>query len=224
MPKYYDLHVHAHPEGTDAPDKLVSVAKRYGYAGIAIANHSEHWNEFGGAISGVEIVATSTTELKKRIGEYRPKVEVLLVHGGDAKINRSAVEDSRVDVLAHPVGKDYEFNHILAKLAAKNDVAIEFNMDALIHLRGNPRIRALSGFQRNLKLARKYDVPMILASNAKSCYDLRAPREMIALASLFGMSEEEAIQALSTTPLRIVETNRKRKSPEYIMEGVEIVR
>lgn len=224
MPKYYDLHVHSRPEGMDAPDKLVSVAKRYGYAGIAIANHSDYWNEFSGAISGVEIVATSATELKKKIGEYRPKVEVLLVHGGDAKINRSAVEDPRVDVLAHPVGRDYEFNHILAKLAAKNDVAIEFNMDALIHLRGNPRIRILSGFQHNLKLARKYGASMILTSNAKSCYDLRAPREMIAMTSLFGMSEKEAIQALSITPLRIVEINRKRKRPEYIMEGVEIVR
>jgi len=224
MPKYYDLHVHSRPECADAPDKLVSVAKRYGYAGIAITNHSDHWNELGGAIKGVEIVAKSATELKKKTGEYRPKVEVLLVHGGDAGINRAAVENPEVDILAHPVGRGDELNHILAKLAAKNDVAIEFNMDALIHLRGNPRIHVLSGFQHNLKLARKYGAPMILASNAKSCYDLRAPREMIAMASLFGMSEEEAILALSTTPLRIVETNRKRKRPGYIMEGVEVVK
>ncbi len=224
MPKYYDLHVHSHPEGVDAPDKLVSMAKRYGYAGIVIANHSDHWSEFVGAISGVEIVATRTAELKKKIEEYRPKVEILLVHGGDVKINRAAVEDPRVDILAHPIGRNNEFNHILAKLAAKNDVAIEFNMDVLIHLRGNPRIYALSDFQHNLKLARKYDVPIILASNAMSCYDLRAPKEMVALASLFGMSEEEAILALSTTPMKIIETNRKRKSPEYVIEGVEIVK
>ncbi|MDI6903517.1 MAG: RNase P subunit p30 family protein [Methanocellales archaeon] len=209
MLNYYDLNVHALPEGADPPSILSSVAKRYGYAAIAITNHSNFWSEVTaeGIISGVEIVADGISELKEKIKNYRPKVDVLLVHGGDPKINRAAVESSDVDVLAHPF---HEFNHVLAKSAAENEVAIEFNLDALIYARGVSRVRALSAFQINLKLARKFGVPTVLTSGARSQYDLRAPREMIALASLFGMSEAEAIGALSKTPWSIILRNKKK--------------
>jgi ribonuclease P/MRP protein subunit RPP1 len=60
---------------------------------------------------------------------------------------------------------------------------------------------------------------MILASNAQSIYDLRAPAEMIALGTIFGMTEDEAIAALSTVPEEII----RRGSENWIMEGVEIV-
>ena len=45
----------------------------------------------------------------------------------------------------------------------------------------------------------------ILTSNACSIYGLRAPRELIALAALFGMRRKEAVRALSDVPLSILE-------------------
>jgi RNase P/RNase MRP subunit p30 len=42
---------------------------------------------------------------------------------------------------------------------------------------------------------------------------------MAALASLFGMTEEEAVGAMSAAPLDIL----RRKSPDYIQEGIEII-
>ncbi len=92
-------------------------------------------------------------------------------------------------------------------------------MGSIIRLRGSARVRALAELGHNLKLARKYDAPMLLTSNAQSIYDLRAPREMIALASIFGMTPEEAIAALSTVPEGIIQ----RGSRKWIMEGVAIV-
>ncbi|MDD2666220.1 MAG: RNase P subunit p30 family protein [Methanocellales archaeon] len=220
MPNYYDLNVHSSPE--DPPERLVSVAKRYGYTAIAITNHSNLGGEVTGegVISGIEIVADTISGLRKQIEIYRPKVDVLLVHGGDPKINRAAVENSEVDILAHP---SHHFNHILAEFAAENEVAIEFNLDEILYTRGIPRVRALSAFQRNLKLARKFDVSMTLSSGARSQYDLRAPRELIALAGLFGMSESEAVWALSQTPWNIITRNRKKKLPGYVMNGVELL-
>lgn len=222
MTNYYDLNVHSAPECEDPPERLVSVAKRYGYIAIAITNHSNLWSEITGEgiISGVEIVADEISGLKKKIKNYRHRVDVLLVHGGNPKINRAAVENPDVDVLAHP---SHYLNHILAKSAAENEVAIEFNLDALIYTRGVSRVRALSAFQRNLKLARKFGVSMVLTSGARSQYDLRAPREMISLAGLFGMSEDEAVGALSKTPWSMVIRNKKKKQPGYVMEGVEIL-
>ncbi len=70
----------------------------------------------------------------------------------------------------------------------------------------------------NLKLVRKYKAPMILTSNACSIYDLRAPREMIALASLFGMEREEATSALSDSPQGILEKRWKKESDVVVLK------
>jgi len=141
---------------------------------------------------------------------------VLSVHGGNEKINRAALESPLVDILAHPGER---LNQVLMRFASENRVAIEFNLDSIIKLRGRERVKALAIFRHNLKLARKYDAPMLLTSNAQSIYDLRAPREMIALASVFGMSEEEGTSALSVVPEEIL----RRRSDNRIMDGVEVV-
>jgi len=47
-------------------------------------------------------------ELRKKIQSFRDKVDILVVSGGLIDINRAAVSDPRVDILAHP-----EYNHIV---------------------------------------------------------------------------------------------------------------
>ncbi|MDY6964386.1 MAG: RNase P subunit p30 family protein [Halobacteriota archaeon] len=223
--KFFDLNVHSQPENSSSQAELCEVSKRYGYSGIAFTNHSDF---FGGRMemnvwnfevyNGVEIVS-SVSKLKDEIRRFRPKVTVLSVHGGDERINRMAVEDRRVDILCHPEEVDGPgLNHVLARSATKNGVAIEFNIGEIIHNRGRSRSRILSFMAKNLKLARKYDVPMVLTSSANSIYDLRAPREMMALASLFGMTGEEALIALSLTPQQIIRDNMSR-----LPNGVEVV-
>ena len=222
--KFYDFNIHAAPECENSPEKLAEIASGYGYAGIAITNHTPHpprvpkTTDYAGIriYSGVEIVAKNPTHLMQMIRKHRGKACVLAVHGGDEKINRAAVESHDVDILSHPGER---LNQVLMRFASVNRVAIEFNLDSIIKVRGRERVRALAEFRHNLKLARKYGAPMILTSNAQSIYDLRAPREMIALASVFGMTEEEAIGALSTVPGEIV----SRGSDKWIMEGVKIV-
>nr|QNO49526.1 ribonuclease P protein component 3 [Methanosarcinales archaeon ANME-2c ERB4] len=222
--KFYDFNVHAAPECENTPEAMAETASGYGYAGIAITNHTPHplraprtADHAGTRIySGIEIVAKNPTHLMQTIRKHRAKACVLSVHGGNEKINRAAVENRDVDVLSHPGEK---LNQVLMRFASENLVAIEFDMGSIIMLRGSARVRALAELGHNLRLARKYGAPMLLTSNAQSIYDLRAPREMIALASIFGMTAEEAIAALSTVPEEIV----RRGSREWIMEGVAIV-
>jgi len=222
--KFYDFSIHTAPECSDSPEAMAETASGYGYAGIAITNHTPHQPQKLEmtdhprieVYSGIEIVAKNPHHLMQMIQKHRAKVRVLSVHGGNEKINRAAVESHAVDILSHP---DERLNHVLMRFASENRVAIEFNLDSIIKMRGRVRVRALTNFRHNLKLARKYGAPMILASNAQSIYDLRAPAEMIALASIFGMTEGEAIAALSTVPEEII----RRGSENWIMEGVEIV-
>ncbi len=226
-PKFYDLNVHSIPDGKNTPQQMAALAKHLGYTGIAITNHSSTESKPTGFESngfetfrGIEIVSNNPSKLHGLIGKYRQNVDVLTIHGGNESINRAAVENRNVDILAHlPTPKDSGLNHILAKSASANNVAIEFNLDFIFKGHGGRRVHTLSHFRKNVEIARKFDVPMILTSNAVSYFDLRAPREMIALAGLFGMEKNEAISAISTVPAGIIAGNRPK--PGFIREGVE---
>ena len=227
--KFYDLNVHSIPDGKNTPQKMAALANHFEYFGIAITNHSNTESKPIGfesngfeVFKGIEIVSTNASKLHGLIGKYRNSVDVLIVHGGDENINRAAVENKNVDILAHPqTPKDSGLNHILARSASENNVAIEFDLDAIFKGRGGRRVHALSYFRKNVQIARKFDVPMILTSNAASYFDLRAPREMVALAGLFGMDKDEAISAISTVPAGIIARNRQ--GSRFIRHGVEVI-
>jgi ribonuclease P/MRP protein subunit RPP1 len=174
-------------------------------------------------LKGVEIHPKNPQDLKRKLQKFRKKSDLLLVHGGDLKINRAACENSRVDILSHPYRgrRDSGINHVFARKAAENRVAVEFNLKYLFKTRFNHRYRVLSQFRDILKLQRKFEFPLIITSGANSIYDLRSPLDIMALTRCFGMDKEEAHQALSETPRQIIETNKVRS--RVIAEGVVLV-
>ncbi|MCQ1536410.1 ribonuclease P protein component 3 [Methanosarcina sp. KYL-1] len=230
-PKFYDFCVHAAPDGENTVGEMASLARHFGYSGFALTNHSDKLPktrpllpEADGfeVFRGIELVEENPSKLHGMIGKFRSNVDVLIVHGGSEAVNRAAVENPRVDILNHPsFDRSSGLNQVLAKAAAENGVAIGLNLRPLLHSRGSRRIRLLSDLGANLDLARKYDVSLALTSDAMSCFDLRAPREMLALAEVCGLEESEALEALSTVPERILAKNRP--GPGIIREGVEVL-
>jgi ribonuclease P/MRP protein subunit RPP1 len=229
--RYYDLCLHAYPEGASTISRLALLARNYGYSGIGISNHSDFFESVAEqyvpsvgfkVIQGVEIYAKNGNELRKLVDRYRARSTVLAVHGGDEAVNRSACEDSRIDILLHPQdSKTSGINHILAKLAADKNIAIGFDMSPIISNKGGSRVRVLSNYRTNLALVKKYETPFVLTSGAMSIYDLRDVRSMIALTRLFGMGEADAVKGLSHYPSLILKRNTPGSG--YIMEGVELV-
>ncbi len=217
--KFYDLNVHPIPDSLASITRLAFEAKRYGYSGIAVlnstidldtANKPENFSIY----SGIEISCKSS-KLRDEIKKHKEKTDILMVRGGDEEFTRAAVETARLDILLQPV----KFNHVLARIASDNSITLGFNIGSLIRRQGEARIRELIIMSSNLKYARKYNMRMVITSDSYSNYDLRSPREMAALASLFGMTAKEAVDAMSTNPLEIL----RRKSPDYIQEGIEII-
>jgi ribonuclease P/MRP protein subunit RPP1 len=228
-PGFYDLNVHCVHENGNTLEEIVAVARRLGYSGIAITNPDNMKQVVPSAIldgfeviSGVEIRTDNASKLHGIVSKFRDRVDILVVSGGSESINRAAVENPGVDLLVNlNIAQDNGFNQVLAKAAGENRVAISFDIGDLIHLRGGNRVQALINYGKNLQLIRKYDVPFLLSSNARSCFDMRAPREMAALAALFGMSAEEAMAGLTTIPHSIIARNRPPVG--YISEGVQLV-
>ena len=227
---YYDLCVHASPDGDSDCRQMMAMAHHLGYGGICISNHSDSENcdcnlssdDSMSICSGVELRVSKPSKLHGLIGKYRTEKDLVIVHGGTESINRAALENPNVDILNHPfTAKDSGINHVLAKSAAENKVALAFNVDILIKQKGGKRVFALSNFRNNLQLARKYDVPVLLTTNAMSVFDLRAPREVIALAGLFGMTHEEATSALTDVPAGII--SRNRRLANSVCDGVRVI-
>ncbi|MCD1296150.1 ribonuclease P [Methanocella sp. CWC-04] len=229
--RYYDLNVHAYPEGATTISRFINAAKNSGYSGICISYHSDLFQNIKDSypaeegftvLSGVEISVHKANELRRQVDRYRNKVDVVLVHGGDEAINRAACEDSRVDILSHPhTGKTSGINHVIAKLAADKYVAVEFDLSYILCGKGGSRVKALSNYRTNLGLVKKYGAPYVITSSPRSLYDMRDIRSMISLCTLFDMSEEDAIKGLSYYPSEILKRNLPGTG--YIMEGVELV-
>jgi ribonuclease P/MRP protein subunit RPP1 len=215
--RFYDLNVH--PESASSITRLAFEAKRYGYSGIAVINSTiinknlvlpDDFSIF----RCIEI-SGRPSRIKEEIKKHKNNSDILIVLGGDEDINRAAVETGGLDILLQPA----QFNNVQAKTASDNSIALGFNLGQLIRLRGDGRVRELKIMRKNLKHARKYDLYMVLTCNPHSHYDLRSPREMAALASLFGMRLKEAVNAMSAAPLEIL----RRKSLDYVQEGIEII-
>jgi ribonuclease P/MRP protein subunit RPP1 len=230
-PKFYDFCVHAVPDGDNTAPELAALAGHFGYSGIALANHSDKLPQSWPLLSlpegfeifkGIELVEENPSKLHGLIGKFRKSVDILIVHGGSETVNRAALENPGVDILNHPAfDKSSGLNQVLAKAAAENEVAIGLTLRSLLTSRGSRRIRLLSDLRANLDLARKYEVSLILSSDATSCFDLRAPMDALALAEICGLEEDEAIDAMSTVPEKII--SRKRPGTGYVREGVEVI-
>lgn len=141
-------------------------------------------------------------ELKRKIRDNREKADVLVFKGGNEKLNRKAVESSRVDVLLHPEKgrKDSGFNHVLAKEASKNEVAVGFDFKMLDTSNKN-RSHILRHWQKNLMLCQKYDAPYLITSSAEQKHDLRAPRDLGSIIESLGY---EGMKAVSEYPEAIL--------------------
>ena len=132
---------------------------------------------------------------------------VISVQAGDAGFNRAVVGLRGVHILRgiHAADKN-GFDHVTAKMAADNRVAIDIDLSALIAARGIARQRALQRYRDVMVLQNRFGFPLTVSSNARSVLDLRATREVSGLLSLLDMDLPVIERALNgvaevTTPL-----------------------
>lgn len=232
---FFDFHVNENI-------KLVEEAERLGYAGVATFKE-ERPGKPGGDQSnndvdvyetikqihsiklykGMIIRAKNPEDMKRKVSKFRKKVDVIMVQGGNQKINRAASEDPRVDIISQPYfkRKDCGINHVIGKKAAENEVATELNIRYLSRTSSHLQYKVLAQFREILKLQRKFGFPVIITSDARSIYDLHTPQDIIALTRCFGMEREEAISALSEIPQKIIDRSNLRN--KVIVEGVKII-
>jgi RNase P/RNase MRP subunit p30 len=163
-------------------------------------------------------------ELKKLLNRRR-EFDLLLVRGGMNFMNRIAVENRGVDILTHPdyERKDCGINHVLARLAKENEVAIEINFREVLNSEGLTRKNVLANHMEIIRLYKKFKFPLIVSSGALSHWQIKDPKVLISYLVTLGLEMKEAKEALSVTPRKIIERAKEWRSDKWIMPGVKVV-
>ena len=220
--------VHAYPDGEATVARLARTAADRGYEGVAVRNHGDAQPEYdAGAVAdasdvdvvrGIEIRTDDAGRASGLVGNYRSKRELVCVHGGP--LNRFAVEQPKVDVLAHPM-RDGDVNHVLARAAADNGVHLEFNLGRVLRRDGGARVRAVEGLRKLRELVEQYDAPFVVSADPRSHLELRAPRELCAVGEAVGLDRETIETGLARWG-ELAARNRRRRSETFMEPGVRI--
>lgn len=221
--------IHARPDGESTVARLALTAADYGFDGIVVRNHGDRPASYNpGAIHdahgidvvpGVEIRTDDRSRAGGFVGSHRPDVPIVAVHGGDHDINRFAVEQPAVDVLAHPMAGDGDLNHVLVEAAADNGVRIEVNLAPVLRDAGGDRVRAIAGLRKLRELLEDADAPFVVSGDPASHLELRAPRELAAVCERLGFDAEAAATGLAEWG-RLAERNQERQSDQFVEPGV----
>jgi len=223
--------VHATPDGDATLDRLVRTASEYGYEGVVVRNHGDAKPDadleavadtYGvDVVSGVEIRAEDPSRASGFVGNHRETKTIVVVHGGTPELNRFAVEQPAVDVLAHPMAGDGDVNHVLAKAAVENGVRFEFSFREVLRASGGERVQALRDLRKLRELVDAFDAPYVVSADPRSHLHLRAPRELVAVGEVIGF-DAAAIESGLAEWGEIAERNRGIRSDEFVEPGVKI--
>jgi ribonuclease P/MRP protein subunit RPP1 len=155
---------------------------------------------YGGVVvrSGIIIHDTPMREIVNRMKRFRSTDSVISIRAGDAGFNRAAIGLKGVHVLRsiHTSDKN-AFDHVSAKMAADNNVAVDIDLSVIIATRGIARQRAIARYRDILVLEERFEFPLTLSTYARSVLDLRAVREITGLCSLLDMDLPVVEQALA---------------------------
>jgi len=113
-------------------------------------------------------------------------------------------------------------NHVLCNLAKKNKILVGFSLSSLLSTKDMLRSQIIGRIKQNIRLCRKYKIKTVLASFATTPYEMRSSHDLISLGISLGMHPKEAKESLQNA-LQKINSNKKKKSPDYIAEGIEIV-
>lgn len=232
---FYDLHVHTTLSiGESTPEETIDFATRLDLNGIGLVRYYDGTRlpkkdlEIADAsidiVNAVMLKPKNPEELNILATKVRNSAEVLMVHGGDYDINRAACENQLIDVLCHPeLGrKDSGLDHICAKAAAENNVAIEVNFREVLESYKKQRVHIIAAMKKNVMLCKNYNASVVIASGAVTKWNMRSPRDMAGLGNILGLDLGKAIDSVSTVPEGLVKQNREKLEGKR-WEGVTIV-
>ncbi|MDD5254166.1 MAG: RNase P subunit p30 family protein [Candidatus Nanoarchaeia archaeon] len=139
-------------------------------------------------------VNTYKIKSQKEINKIKDKI--VIVEGGD--LNYEILTSSNVDILLNPEtegGKDFlhhrnsGLNQSLCKLAYKKGIIVAISISRL--LESNNKAELIGRIKQNVRLCRKYKIPVLISSFASKEENLRNYNDIKTLALFLGLSTQD---------------------------------
>ncbi|NVM03681.1 MAG: hypothetical protein HWN67_15225 [Candidatus Helarchaeota archaeon] len=214
---YADLHLNSNLSvGVDSPLDMINMASKLDYSYVCFADFNnvpfKKIQEFKSNIqskikvlTSSEIIGDDIKGIKQRLRNIRPNIDIVTLKCKKKAIFNWALQDSRIDFLTFFDYNNFDLlTYEAAKLATRNSKAIEIFIRPLIITSGlnrSKQIRLLRKMSYNIIRAK---TPFLITSSARTIYEMRAARELIAIMGLVDMPKEMCKKAVSDIPLEII--------------------
>jgi ribonuclease P/MRP protein subunit RPP1 len=193
-----DATVFPSPLGNTSVRRMVIEARELGFDSI-VAIGQQGWETDGFSVIGGTLVRE--TQVKAVINAARansPGKGLLVVNAGNNSFNRAIIQIKGVHVIRHlHKTEKNSFDHIIARMSAENNVAIDLDLRPLVMSRGVWRQKTIQRYKDIIGLWGRFEFPLTLSSNARSVVEMKSVREMVNLAALVGLGEPGSRDALS---------------------------
>ena len=235
---FADLHLRVNGKDPTQTAKIACKAAELGYKLIAIQLAPETRPEEIRQIKTtcadvgldfalrVDLRPRSQDELTGLLRKLRRRFEVICVLCETKEVARQAAKDHRVDLLNFPL-LDYRrrfFDRAEAELASCGNAGFEVDVKPLLVLEAAARVRFLSSLRREVAVALEFHLPLVVSSGVSEALLMRRPREMAFLASLFGLTGTDALDAVSVCPSGLVERNREKLGTGFVAPGIRVIK
>lgn len=130
----------------------------------------------------VFITGTDFDKVRKLIKENKDKK--IIFSSDDDELNRKILEKEKIDILLLNQEKRKDFhrqrnsglNHVLARLAKKNNVIIGINLDELVNANEREKAKILARISQNIRICNKNKLKMklIYKNQKRNDFDLKA--------------------------------------------------
>ena len=204
--KITDAAVFPYPCGDTSVRRLALEAKSLGFDSLVAMDTPSGSFDGVDILSGIIVQDAPMRDVIARVKRAKEAGTVISVCARDNGFNRAVISLKGIHILRGIQAADKTaFDHVTAKMAADNNVAVEIDLSVLIAARGVVRQRAMHRYRDVLTFERRFEFPVTLSSCARSYLDLRAVREITGLCSLIGMDiagVEKSLDAVGriTTP------------------------
>jgi len=231
MARYVDLHVVPQVDNKESCGRLAELLTQVHYSSIGLTVPTGLLTDRVRSLQGIfeahaletslriDLSPTSRDELLRALRRFRNQYDIVAVKCSSQRVSAVACRDRRVDIVFfNPANQSLRFTHTFARLLHG---AIEFNL--VSDLTEQPDMWPFLRIRKAMSIAQEHRVRVVLSSGARHHRMIRSPLQLMALASSLGLSREISTRGVTTEPSSILATNRAKRSPEFVEEGVKMI-
>jgi len=177
--------------------------KKLGFAGACL---------FGAVAEAKGLITIEGKSIKNKSSET---ADFLVLENIDEKVQRAAIKNCSVDgiraFVKYPAVKEMAEKRI-ALIVCFSDLLNAYDLKKTLFL-----------MRRSVSLAKKYKTPIVIASGAKSNWELRSPSDLTAFAEVLGLCTGDAKKALGVFQEKLIERTKLKREGKYISPGVTVI-